>query len=78
MNDPAQELERLGRAIDAAPTSALYLERGRLLWRLQRHAAAMADYEKATAIDGPGSAAAAALAMAREIMDFYHKDLYNP
>lgn len=46
MNDPAQELERLGRAIDAAPTSALYLERGRLLWRLQRHAAAMADLKR--------------------------------
>lgn len=45
---------------------------------MQRHAAAMADYERATALDGPDSAAATALAMARDVMDFYNKDLLNP
>ena len=73
-----QELQRLDRAIAAGPTPELYMKRGRLLCRLQRHAAAMADYERATALAGPDSPAAAALAMAREVMDFYNKDLYNP
>ncbi|MDE6137611.1 MAG: tetratricopeptide repeat protein [Muribaculaceae bacterium] len=73
-----QELQRLDGAIAAGPTPELYMQRGRLLWRLQRHAAAMADYERATALAGPDSPAAAALAMAREVMDFYNKDLYNP
>lgn len=72
------ELSRLDKAIAAAPTAALYLERGRLLWRLQRHAAALADYERATALAGPDSPAAAALAMAREVMEFFNKDMYNP
>ena len=72
------ELKRLNAAIEAKPSAELYLQRGRLLWRMQRHAAAMADYERATALDGPGSAAATALAMARDVMDFYNKDLLNP
>ncbi len=72
------ELKRLNAAIAAKPSAELYLQRGRLLWRMQRHAAAMADYERATALDGPGSAAATALAMARDVMDFYNKDLLNP
>lgn len=73
-----QELQRLDRAIADSPTADLYMERGRLLWRMQRHAAAMADYQRATALAGPDSPAAAALAMAREVMDFFNKDLYNP
>ena len=72
-----EELTALDAAIaalgetDTARAADLYMQRGRQLWRMQRHAAAMADYERAARIT-------AALAMAREVMDFYHKDLYNP
>ena len=73
-----QELVLLDEAIARKPSGDLYLERGRLLWRLQRYGAAIADYEKAVALDGPGSPAAAALQLAREVMAFYHRDMYNP
>lgn len=72
------ELSHLDAAIASAPTAELYMQRARLLWRMQRHAAAIADYEKATALAGPDSPAATALRHARDIMNFYHKDLYNP
>jgi len=73
-----EKLQELDAEIERGATAELYLERGRLLWRMQRHAAAMADYGRAAAITGPGSPAAAALEMARRVMDFYNKDLYNP
>ncbi|MDE6285771.1 MAG: tetratricopeptide repeat protein, partial [Muribaculaceae bacterium] len=73
------ELSQLDAAIAASePSAELYMRRGRMLWKMQRHAAAIADYEKAAAIAGPGSPAATALRHARDIMNFYHKDLYNP
>ena len=67
-----EELTALDAAIaalgetDTARAADLYMQRGRQLWRMQRHAAAYVRPD------------AAALAMAREVMDFYHKDLYNP
>ena len=76
--DIVQQLKRLDEAIAREPSGALYLERGRLQWKLQRHAAAMADYERAVALDGPESPAASALAMARDVLDYYNKDLLNP
>ncbi|MDE6498797.1 MAG: tetratricopeptide repeat protein [Muribaculaceae bacterium] len=75
MND---ELSHLDAAIAASPSAVLYMQRARLLWQLQRHAAAISDYEKAAALAGPDSPAATALRHARDIMNFYHKDLYNP
>lgn len=73
-----EEIERLTRAIAHIPTAALYMSRARLLWRLQRHAAAMADFEKAAAMEGPGSGAAAALQMARDVLDYRNTDMLNP
>lgn len=74
-----EELETLDRRIAQAPSAELYLHRGRLLWRMQRHAAAMADYERAAAGDGEAAhEAAVALQLARDVMDFFNKDLYNP
>lgn len=79
MKDEAEtELERLDGLIEKAPSGRLYLQRGMLLWRMQRHAAAMADYERAVSLDGPDSEASAALDMARSVMNFFNKDLYNP
>lgn len=74
-----KELEALDRRIAQAPSPELYLHRGRLLWRMQRHAAAMADYERAAAGEGEAAReAAVALQLARDVMDFFNKDLYNP
>lgn len=74
----AGDLDGAEQALAAAPAGPLadYL-RGRLAWRRGDKAAAMAAYEKAAAADpaGPG---AIALEQLRDIMAFYHRDLYNP
>lgn len=55
---------------------ALYML-GRIAWKEGRKADAISLYERAQAID-PASEAAVALEQAREIMNFYNTDLYNP
>lgn len=50
---------------------------GRIAWKEGRRADAIEYYEHATASD-PGSEAVVALEQAREIMNFFNKDLYNP
>lgn len=72
-----EALETLGAAIARKPDADLLYIRGRLQWKLGRKADAMSDYSAAVAID-PSSPAASALEMAREIMDFYNHDMYNP
>ena len=72
------ELKKLDASIAEAPSGRLYLRRGLLLWRMQKHAAAMADYERAIALDGPDSEAVTVLEMARSVMNFFNKDMYNP
>ncbi len=54
-----------------------YLQRGLRHWALGHRAKAINDYLKAVSIN-PESKAARALENARAILDFYHKDLYNP
>ena len=61
----------------AMPIDELYTLRGRLLWRLQRHADAVNDYERAVAVN-PRSEAATALEWARDVFDFFNPDLLNP
>ncbi len=67
----------LSQLIDQEPSAQLYFERGKLQWKLGKRAEAITDYEHATALDAY-SPAAQALAVTRDIMDFYNKDLYNP
>lgn len=55
----------------------LFFLRGKVNWRLDRRGAAITDYERSVALD-PDSEAAPALALAREIMDFFNPDLFNP
>lgn len=55
----------------------LLFERGRLHWNLGHRREAMADYARAAFID-PSGPATQALAMARDVMAFYNRDLYNP
>lgn len=56
----------------------MFLERGKLLWRLGRHADAVTDYEHALALNPDNSAAKTALDMSRDIFDFFNPDLLNP
>ena len=74
----AEALDILNRHIESTPEDdeAYYL-RGRVNWKLGRNADAISDYCKAVDLN-PSSCAAHALDMARNIMDFYNKDLYNP
>ncbi len=54
----------------------VFYMRGRIEWKKGNKTEAISFYEKAAA--DPESEAATALEQAREIMDFYNKDLYNP
>jgi len=55
---------------------ALYMK-GRIAWKRGQKSSAMSFYAEAAALE-PASEAATALEQARQIMDFYNKDLYNP
>ena len=83
MNDAqiSAAIESLGAKIQAGGAdkamAECHFERGKLYWRLDRRADAISDYESAVQLD-PASPAAAALAIARDVMNFYHRDLYNP
>lgn len=78
-------LEEARRILDEAAAQATapcdkasveYL-RGRLAWKEGNKGEAISCYERATILD-PDSDAAVALDQAREIMDFFNRDLYNP
>lgn len=64
-------------AIAKGGDAELFYQRGRLLWKLGRKTDAMSDYGRAVELD-PDSQAAVALKMAREVMEFFNRDLYNP
>lgn len=74
-----EAIEALTVVVDsmAEPDAALLCERGKLHWRLGHRRAATADYARSAEIDpeGPG---AGALAMTRDIMDFFNPDMLNP
>ncbi|MDE5553764.1 MAG: tetratricopeptide repeat protein [Muribaculaceae bacterium] len=72
-----EALKILDEAIKASDDAELHYQRGRLLWKMGRKTDAMTDYATASELD-PSSPATAALEMAREIMNFYHRDRYNP
>ncbi|MDE7427193.1 MAG: tetratricopeptide repeat protein [Muribaculaceae bacterium] len=75
------ETERLTAQINTAATDAerasLYYKRGRAFWQAGDKAAAISDYEHAAALD-PQSEAATALELARDVMNFYHRERFNP
>ena len=78
MENIERQLDQLSQIINAGNATAdTYYQRGRLNWKLQQHGAAISDYETAAQLD-PSSPAVQALEMSRQIMDFYHKDRYNP
>lgn len=50
---------------------------GRIAWKEGRHSEAMGLYAESARLD-PAVGAETALEQARQIMAFYHRDLYNP
>ncbi len=70
-------LDMLDKAVADGESAEAYYLRGRLKWKLGMKTEAMGDYSKAAAID-PSSPAVAALELARDVMDFFNHDLYNP
>lgn len=73
-----QEILALTTVIKLNPNDAdaLY-RRGALYWKLERRVEAMNDYAASAHIDPNGRGATAARA-AKEILNFYNTDLYNP
>lgn len=72
------ELRSLDARIAADPDDAsLYIERGKLYWKLGRRGDAITDYRRAAALDpeGPGALLAE---HSDAIMDFFNPDLLNP
>lgn len=68
----------LSEAIAGNPgdAEALFM-RGRIYWRKGKRSEAISDYEAAAALD-PSSPASIALEQARNVMDFFNPDIFNP
>mgnify|MGYP000756646733 FL=1 len=76
---PASRIEALTAAIAAEPENpALYLERGRLHYRLNAWGPALNDFNRVLAIDPGNAEARQYTGMVQEILDFRYKDIYNP
>lgn len=66
------------QALAGNPESApLLIEKGKLLWRLNRKGEAMSAYEAAALID-PEGPAKLLIEHSNSIMDFFNPDLLNP
>ena len=76
--DIAAKLQALSErlSVNADDESAL-IERGRLHWSLGRRSEAINDYLAAQKLNPEGKAKQL-LKATYEILNFYHKDLYNP
>lgn len=73
-----EALAALEQALLTEPSNALMLvEKGKLLWRLNRKGEAMSAYETAAQID-PEGPARLLIEHSNSIMDFFNPDLLNP
>lgn len=70
--------ERIADAKDAKLSAALYTERGKLHYRLNRWGDALNDFNRALAADPDHTEAGQFARMVREILEFRYKDIYNP
>lgn len=74
----SEALEKLTPLIDADPNNAnWHFLKGKALWKTGDKGAAISEYEHASQLD-PESPATHALEMARDIMDFFNPDIFNP
>lgn len=77
-SSPTQALEILDKKIEENPDKAQWrFMRGKAHWRLGDKGKAISDYEHAAQLD-PSSPAVHALEMARQVMDFFNPDIFNP
>jgi len=74
LNEADTALDALAETPDRA--WALYMK-GRIAWKRGQKSRAISFYAEAAGLE-PDSEAATALEQARQVMDFYNKDLYNP
>lgn len=73
-----EALDLLNKGLNDNPRDAEALfTRGRINWRKGLRGEAISDYEAAVAID-PASPARIALDQARDVMDFFNPDIFNP
>ncbi|WP_418983715.1 nicotinate (nicotinamide) nucleotide adenylyltransferase [Alistipes sp.] len=76
---PASRIAALAAQIAAEPeNTALYLERGKLHYRLNEWGAALNDFNRILALDDAHAEARQLAGMVREILEFRYKDIYNP
>lgn len=76
--DTAERLKMLSKHLAAHPDDEdALIERGRLYWKLNRRSDAINDYLAAQRLN-PDGKASQLLKATYDILDFYHKDLYNP
>ncbi len=77
-SDAEKRLAELSERIQACPEDdGALIERGRLYWALGRRSLAIGDYLAAQKLN-PDGPATQLLQATNEILNFYHRDLYNP
>lgn len=77
-NKIEEAIRQLDICIESQPgNSQWHFLRGKAYWRMGQKGKAISDYEQAVALD-PDSPARLALEMARDVMNFFNPDLYNP
>ena len=64
--------------LDEEPTASLYTQRGRLYYHLNRWGDALNDFHQALQLDSSNTQAQEYIRMVEEILEFRHKDIYNP
>lgn len=76
--DTADRLKMLTKHLAVHPDDEdALIERGRLYWKLNRRSEAINDYLAAQRLNPEGKATQL-LKATYDILNFYHKDLYNP
>ena len=77
--NPTARKSALTAQIAADPeNTALYMERGKLHYRLNEWGAALNDFNRVLQADDSHAEARQYAQMVREILEFRYKDIYNP
>jgi len=89
-----QDIEQIGKLIDVGDldqaeslvdeglvkgcnSASLYYLKGRICMKRSDWAGSLENFRRSAALE-PGGPAAASCGMVEDILNFYHKDLYNP